>query len=608
MCGIIAITGKAPVAARLVDGLRRLEYRGYDSSGVAVLTGAGVERRRAPGKIDRLAETLAADPVDGVVGVAHTRWATHGAPTEANAHPHKAGRVALVHNGIIENHQALRADLEAEGAVFESETDTEVIAQQFNAFLLRGHAPADAFALTLSRLHGAYAVAAIVEGVPDTVFAARLGSPMVVGLGEGERFVASDAIALAPFTRDVIYLEEGDRAIVRADSVAVFDAAGAPVERPVQRATVSADLISKGNHRHFMEKEIHEQPDAVRRTLAAHVDLSDKTPALPADLMAALAEVERVHIVSCGTAFYAGLTASYWLEAIANLPTRCEVASEFRYRGAALSPKDLLVVVTQSGETADTLAALRHAKARGVRVLAVVNVPESSIWREADFRLETRAGPEIGVASTKAFSAQLTALAVLSIAAATARGALTADAARAHVEDLADAPVRIEAALKTADATQAAAAELQSARTILYLGRGVFFPIGLEGALKLKEISYIHAEAFAAGELKHGTIALIEDGTPIVVVAPHDALFEKTLSNIEEVRARRARVILFTDATGAAMAEKSADRIVEVPAGGVFTAGLIAATPLHLLAYQTALLRGEEIDTPRNLAKSVTVE
>ena len=608
MCGIIGIVGQRPVAERLIEGLRRLEYRGYDSAGVAVLGEAGLQRRRAPGKLRELERVLAADPIDAATGIGHTRWATHGGPTQANAHPHVSGRVALVHNGIIENFAELKAQLQAQGRSFESQTDTEVVAQLLDAELARAPSPHAALVATLARLRGAYALAVMVQGEAGeapTLMGARLGPPLVVGWGEGEMFVASDPLALAPYTQRVTYLEDGDHAVIGAAGAQVFDAAGAPVERPVKLVAASAALLEKGNYRHFMEKEIHEQPDAVQHTLSAYVDpVSGRAGAPGVDFAA----VPRVQIVACGTAYLAGLTAKYLFERLAGLPMDVEIASEFRYREPAVTPGTLALAISQSGETADTLAALRWCKDKGLATAAVVNAPHASMAREADVVWPTHAGPEVGVASTKAFTAQIAALTALAIAAAFQRGRIDAVEEARLVALLLEAPRLIAEALQHEDEVIAVAGDLSRARDVLYLGRGPLYPLALEGALKLKELSYIHAEGYAAGELKHGPIALVDEHMPVVVAAPSGELLEKTLSNLQEVAARGGSpIILVSDAQGLRSAH-AATRTIQVPDCDPLLAPLVYAVPLQLIAYHVAVQKGTDVDQPRNLAKSVTVE
>ncbi|MFO1056634.1 MAG: glutamine--fructose-6-phosphate transaminase (isomerizing) [Dongiaceae bacterium] len=606
MCGIIGILGKAPAAPLLLDGLRRLEYRGYDSAGIATLANGHIERRRAEGKLANLAALLERAPLAGTVGVGHTRWATHGRPNETNAHPHATGRVAVVHNGIIENFQELRAELEAAGHRFETETDTEVVAHLLTRYLEEQKTPEEAMAAAMARLRGAFALAIIFAGRHDLMIGARRGSPLVVGFGEGEMFLGSDALALAPLTRRLCYLEEDDWAVVRADGATIYHG-GERVERPIRQTALSGALIGKGNYRHFMLKEIHEQPAVVGDTLRAYVDPFARTVALPA-LPVDLATLPRLTIVACGTAYLAGLVGKYWLEQIARLPVEIDIASEFRYREAPLPAGGATLVISQSGETLDTLAALRYARSCGQPILAILNAPESTMARESDLTLPTLAGPEIGVASTKAFTTQLIVLACLAIAAARARGALDAAGEVRLTEALLELPARLAEALGQAAAAQRVAEQIAGARDVLYLGRGTAYPIALEGALKLKELSYIHAEGYAAGEMKHGPIALIDDAVPVIVVAPPGPWFEKTLSNLQEVVARGGRAILLSDADGVARAGAKLAGSIALPPADPFVAPVLYALPVQLLAYHAAVLKGSDVDQPRNLAKSVTVE
>ena len=605
MCGIIGIVGRTPVSNRLVESLRRLEYRGYDSAGLAVLEGGRIDRRRAPGKLRNLEAVLVDQPLSGSIGIGHTRWATHGAPNEANAHPHIAGRVAVVHNGIIENFAELKAELQAEGRTFTSETDSEVVAQLFDAGLASGMEPLAAFKATLDRLRGAYALAVLVDGDAPLILGARLGPPLVVGYGDGEMYVGSDPLAVSPFTERVAYLEDGDYAVIDHGSARIFDATGAAVERSIKRVAGSPALMEKGNYRHFMEKEIHEQPDACQHTLSAYVDpISGRATAPGLNF----ADVPRLQIVACGTAYLSGLTAKYIFEKLARLPVDVEIASEFRYREPVVTPGTLTLAISQSGETADTLAALRWCKAQGLQTAALVNAHQSSMAREVDVMWPTHAGPEVGVASTKAFTAQLTALTALAVAAAFQRGAIDAAEEARLVQVLLEVPRLITAALALEDQVRELTPDLSKARDVLYLGRGPLYPIALEGALKLKELSYIHAEGYAAGELKHGPIALVDEHMPVVVAAPSGELLEKTLSNLQEVAARGgAPIVLITDEAGRASAH-AATRVVLVPACDPLVAPIVYAVPLQLLAYHVAVQKGTDVDQPRNLAKSVTVE
>jgi glucosamine--fructose-6-phosphate aminotransferase (isomerizing) len=606
MCGIIGIVGKTPVAERLVESLKRLEYRGYDSAGVATLNDAHLDRRRAAGKIRALEEVLSGEPIGGTVGIGHTRWATHGAPTVVNAHPHRAGRVAVVHNGIIENFADLKAELIAAGRTFESETDTEVVAHLVDSALASGKTPLAAFKQTLDRLEGAYALAVIIEGEDALVLGARRGSPLVVGYGDGEMFIGSDALAVGPFTQRVSYLEEGDYVAIDHRSASVFDAEGRPVARKVHNVAASAALVEKGNYRHFMEKEIHEQPDAVQHTLSAYIDPVKGRAHLPDGF--GFEGVTRLQIVACGTAYLAGLTAKYMFEKLAGLPVDVEIASEFRYRDPVVIDGTLALAISQSGETADTLAALRWCKAQGHATAALVNAHQSSMAREADRMWPTHAGPEIGVASTKAFTAQIAALGAMAVAAASARGRIDATEEARLVQVLMESPRLIAAALQQEEQVRVLAADLSRHRDVLYLGRGPLYPLALEGALKLKELSYIHAEGYAAGELKHGPIALVDEHMPVVVTAPSGELLEKTLSNLQEVAARGGSpIILVTDEAGGAHTH-AATRVIEVPKCDPLIAPLVYAIPIQLLAYHTAVHKGTDVDQPRNLAKSVTVE
>jgi len=613
MCGIIGIIGNSDVAPRLLESLRRLEYRGYDSAGIAVQTPNGPQRRRAEGKIRNLEAVLADEPLPGLTGIGHTRWATHGAPLVKNAHPQAAGKVMVVHNGIIENFAELKAELKAQGEDFTSDTDTEVIAHLLNDALKHGTPVKDAFKKTLDRLHGAYALAILVKGEQELILGARRGSPLVVGWGDdGEMFLGSDALAVGPFTQRVTYLDEGDWVILHRGSAEIFDASGFRVNRPAVTVSASAALVEKGSFRHFMEKEVHEQPESCQRTLSAYLD--PVAGAVRADIKAAIdfKAVTRLQIIACGTAFYAGSIARYVFEALAGLPVDVEVASEFRYRSPAVTPGTLAVAVSQSGETADTLAALRWCKDQGLKTAAVVNVHSSTMAREADLLWPTHAGPEIGVASTKAFTAQLSALLSLAVCAAAQRGRI--DAAReAHlVQVLLEAPGLLSQAMAMDPEIIRVTHDLSKARDVIYLGRGIMYPLALEGALKLKEISYIHAEGYAAGELKHGPIALIDENTPVVVIAPDGELFEKTASNVQEVAARGGRVIMITDVPEKvpALSGEAAKtlKIIKAPVCDPFIASLIYSVPIQLLAYHTAVHKGTDVDQPRNLAKSVTVE
>ena len=605
MCGIIGIVGTQPVGERLIDSLKRLEYRGYDSAGVASVENGGLQRRRAVGKIRALDEVLRAEPLSGQTGIGHTRWATHGAPTEANAHPQIAGRVCVVHNGIIENFAELKRELIAAGRVFESETDTEVIAHLIDAELNAGLSPTEALKAALDRLEGAYALGILIKGEDQLVMGARKGSPLVVGYGDGEMFLGSDALAVGPFTNRIAYLEEGDYVAIDHKSARIFDVAGRPVERPMIVVAASAALVEKGNYRHFMEKEIHDQPDSCRNTLSAYVDPIGGRARTPGDVD--FTKVERLQIVACGTASYAGLIGKYLIERLADIPVDVEIASEFRYREPALRAGSLAVAVSQSGETADTLAALRWCKAKGLATAAIVNAPDSTMSREIDLLWPTHAGPEIGVASTKAFTAQVSVLTAIAVAAAAQKGRIDAAEEARLVGVLLEAPRLLSEALQVEDEIRGLAHDIAKARDVLYLGRGAMFALALEGALKLKEISYIHAEGYAAGELKHGPIALVDEDTPVIVIAPSDAYFDKTISNVTQVIARGGRVVLITDAAGAAHVPEGA-RVITTPTCDPLIAPLVIAPSIQLLAYYVAVQKGADVDQPRNLAKSVTVE
>ncbi len=607
MCGIIGIIAKETVAPGLIEGLRRLEYRGYDSAGIATLVAGRIERRRAEGKLANLARRLDLEPVQGVIGIGHTRWATHGQPTEVNAHPIATERVAVVHNGIIENFQALRRELTALGHHFQTDTDTEAVAILVSHFLDEGLSPQDAVAKALPRLEGAFALAFLFAGEHDLLIGARRGSPLAIGYGEGEMFLGSDALALAPLTRRITYLEEGDWVVVTSGSVAIFDADNAPVERPIRESALSGALIGKGNYNHFMQKEIFEQPAVIGDTINALVNPGTRTVYLP-ELPFALGEVERISVIACGTSWHAGLVAKYWLERIARIAVDVDIASEFRYRAPAMPRGGAAIFISQSGETADTLAALRYAKAQQQKIIAVVNQPESSIAREAHAVLPTVAGPEIGVASTKAFTTQLAVLAAFTVALARARGVIDHAREAELVGALTEIPSRASEVLNHDEGLRQIAVDIAKARDVLYLGRGSAFPLALEGALKLKEISYIHAEGYAAGEMKHGPIALIDPAVPVIVLAPHDDLFEKTLGNVEEVMARGGRVVMVSDAAGVARLEGRCSFGIAVPNCDPFVAPLLYAIPIQLLAYHVAVIKGTDVDRPRNLAKSVTVE
>jgi glucosamine--fructose-6-phosphate aminotransferase (isomerizing) len=612
MCGIVGILGREPVAGHLVDALKRLEYRGYDSAGLATLDHGHLARRRAEGKLRALETRLEREPLPGKIGIGHTRWATHGRPTENNAHPHATDKVAVVHNGIIENFRELREKLAKNGSKFGSETDTEVVAHLVTEEMKKGKSPAQAVAVALKQLRGAFALAFLFAGEDDLMIGARKGSPLAIGYGQGknkgEMYLGSDAIALAPFTDTISYLEDGDWAVLTRKGVEIHDEKDALVEREVIKSTASSQMVDKGNHKHFMAKEIHEQPEVVGHTLAHYIDMVRERVALPGDLPFDWKKLKRLSISACGTAFYAGLVAKYWFERFAKLPVEIDIASEFRYRGAPLEPGDLAIFISQSGETADTLATLRYAREHKQHVLSVVNVPTSTIARESDVIMPTLAGPEIGVASTKAFTCQLSVLACLAIAAGRARGHLSETDEQKLVHALIETPRLMAQALTLEPQIEKLAHELSKVHHVLYLGRGTSFPIALEGALKLKEISYIHAEGYAAGELKHGPIALIDETMPVIVIAPFDRVFEKTVSNMQEVAARGGKIILITDPQGAKEATIDSTETITLPDMASTVTPLVYAIPVQLLAYHTAVAIGTDVDQPRNLAKSVTVE
>ena len=608
MCGIVGIIGREPVAGQLVEALKRLEYRGYDSAGVATLDHGALGRRRAEGKLAALEARLAREPLAGNIGIGHTRWATHGKPTESNAHPHATDRVAVAHNGIIENFRELRERLIKNGAKFTSETDTEVVAHLVTEEMKKGKPPVEAVAASLKQLRGAFALAFLFAGEDDLMIGARKGSPLAIGYGDGEMYLGSDAIALAPFTDTISYLEDGDWAVMTHKGVEIHDEQGRKVERAVLKSTASAQMVDKGNFKHFMAKEIHEQPEVVGHTLARYIDMTIEKVVLPGQLPFDWKKLKRLSLSACGTAFYAGLVAKYWFERFAKLPVEIDIASEFRYREAPLEQGDLAIFISQSGETADTLATLRYAKQHQQHVLSVVNVPTSTIARESDVVMPTLAGPEIGVASTKAFTCQLAVLACLAIAAGRARGELLAADEQKLVRALIEVPRLMAEALALEPQIEALAQDLAKVRDVLYLGRGTSFPIALEGALKLKEISYIHAEGYAAGELKHGPIALIDETMPVIVIAPFDRVFEKTVSNMQEVAARGGRIILVTDPQGAKEATIESTETIVLPAMASTVTPLVYAIAVQLIAYHTAAAIGTDVDQPRNLAKSVTVE
>ena len=608
MCGIIGIIGKGEVAPLLIEGLRRLEYRGYDSAGIATLVNGSIERRRAEGKLANLEARLKEQPVTGTIGIGHTRWATHGAPNERNAHPHATDKVAVVHNGIIENFQELRTELEAKGARFMSETDSEVIAHLVTRYINDGLPPVEATQAALKRLEGAFALGLIFAGQPSLMIGARHGCPLAIGFGDGEMYLGSDALALAPLTQKICYLEEGDWAVITPKGATIHDMSGAEVARDIKLTAASGAAIGKGNFSHFMLKEIYEQPAVIGDTLGTFLNPLTRSIQLP-DLPFDWAAIPKLTIVACGTSYYAALVAKYWFERIAKIPVEVDIASEFRYRTAALPKGGVALFVSQSGETADTLAALRYARSQNQHIVSLVNVPDSTMARESDAVLTTNAGPEIGVASTKAFTTQLTVLACLAIAAARTRGAIDHAREAALSAALTEVPARAAEVLNHDERLREIAQNtLVDARDVLYLGRGTGFPIALEGALKLKEISYIHAEGYAAGEMKHGPIALIDDRVPVIVIAPSDELFDKTASNMQEVLARGGRVIFLSDAAGIARLGKAAKESVALPSVDPLVAPILYAIPVQLLAYHTAVAKGTDVDQPRNLAKSVTVE
>ncbi|MBV8458298.1 MAG: glutamine--fructose-6-phosphate transaminase (isomerizing) [Acetobacteraceae bacterium] len=607
MCGIIGVIGSHPAAQVILGGLRRLEYRGYDSAGVATLVDGAIERRRAEGKLGNLAALLERTPLPGTTGIGHTRWATHGAPTENNAHPHATALVSIVHNGIIENHAVLRAELESAGQHFHTETDTETVAQLVDLHLRQGMSPVEAAGAAFRRLHGAYALAMIFAGHPELIVGAQHGAPLAVGFGEDEMFVGSDGLALAPLTRRIAYLKDGDWTVVTRKGARFFNAGGEEIEREIKLTRLTGAAIGKGNFRHFMEKELHEHPAVLGDTLHRMVNPGTRAVSLP-PLPFDLAQIPRVTISACGSAFYAGLIGRWYFESIARIPADADVASEFRYRSPPMPRGGLGLLVSQSGETADTMAALRYLRDHEQHVLSVVNVPESSMARESDAVLETVAGPEIGVASTKAFTAQIAVLACLAIAAARARGTINAEQEAALTAALLEVPGRAAEVLDNEAPIRDLAARIATARDVLYLGRGSCFPVALEGALKLKEISYIHAEAYAAGEMKHGPIALIDSTVPVIAAVPPGPLFEKTASNLQEAAARGGQVIVLSDQQGAARLRHIAAETIILPEVDPFVAPLLYAIPVQLLAYHVAVLKGTDVDQPRNLAKSVTVE
>jgi glutamine---fructose-6-phosphate transaminase (isomerizing) len=607
MCGIVGIIGKEPVAIRLLQGLRQLEYRGYDSSGIATVNEGQIARVRAEGKLINLEKPIYANTPQGNIGIGHTRWATHGLPTQTNAHPHATVQVAVVHNGIIENYQELKHKLQAKGVVFNSQTDTEVILHLIDEAITQGKSPKDAVLEALPHLEGAFAIGVIFASNPDILIAARKGSPLAVGYGQGEMYMGSDAIALAPYSNKVAYMEDGDMAVLDTQKAVFFDKNGNQVERPIKTTSLTGAAVGKGEFRHFMLKEIYEQPSVIGETMAVFCNFakgSIKLPQMPFDL----SKIERLTLVACGTSYYSALVARYWFENIARLPVHIDIASEYRYRNVVMTPNSMAIFVSQSGETADTLAAMRTSKALGMHCVAVVNVPESTMANEADVAIPTYAGPEIGVASTKAFTTQLVTLACIAIAMADARKTISEEERKRLIHALAEVPSRIVEVLHNEEKIAEVAALLANSRDVLYIGRGASQAIALEGALKLKEISYIHAEGYAAGELKHGPIALIDEQMPTVVIAPNDFLFDKTASNVQEIAARAGKIILISDAKGCAKLKEISTACIEMPTIDDFAAPILYALPIQLLAYHVAILKGTDVDQPRNLAKSVTVE
>jgi len=606
MCGIIGIVGSQDVAPLLLEGLKRLEYRGYDSAGIATLVNGSIDRRRAEGKLHNLASRLDETPLDGTIGIGHTRWATHGVPNEENAHPHATAKVALVHNGIIENYQDIKADIVADGRNLASDTDTEVVAHLIHSNMDKGLDPVAATGAALKKLEGAFALGIIFAGEHDLMIAAREGSPLAIGYGDGEMYLGSDAMALAHLTNKIQYLEDGDWAVVTQKGATIFDANDAEVQREVTTSALSGAAIGKAGYRHFMLKEIYEQPQVIGDTLHSFINPATRQVTLPLSFDAT--SVSRITIIACGTAYLAGMIAKYWLETVARVPVELDVASEFRYRAADMPENGVALFISQSGETMDTLASLRYARTQGQHIVSVVNVPESTIARESDSVWQTYAGPEIGVASTKAFTTQLTVLACLTIALAREKGAIDPEGEARLMEALTEVPARAAEVLNHDENIQAIAHTVAEARDVLYLGRGTSYPVALEGALKLKEISYIHAEGYAAGEMKHGPIALIDEEVPVIVIAPTDDLFDKTASNLQEVVARGGKVVFFTDEAGANKLSDLAAATIALPAVDPFVAPILHTIPVQLLAYHVAVIKGTDVDQPRNLAKSVTVE
>lgn len=608
MCGIVGIVGKAPVASRLVDALRRLEYRGYDSAGIATIHDGRLDRRRAEGKLFNLENKLDGEPLPGMIGIAHTRWATHGVPNEENAHPHFVDGVAIVHNGIIENFSELKEELITEGAVFTSQTDTEVVAHLLAKYTREGKTHREAMLAMLNRVSGSYALVVMFQDDPSTILSARFGPPLAIGHGKGEMFLGSDAIALSPFTNEITYLVDGDLAVITHNRLDVMDYHGRPVIRKSQISQAAACMVDKGNHRHFMEKEIYEQPEIISHALSHYIDFASHTVKDAATAID-FSKLSGLAVSACGTAYLAGLVGKYWFERYARLPIEIDVASEFRYRELPVSPTQAALFISQSGETADTLASLRYCKDEGLKIGAIINVRESTIARESDAIFPILAGPEIGVASTKAFTCQLAVLASLSIAAGRARGTVTEVDEKEMVRHLVEMPRIMSRVLNDIQPQiEQLSRDLSHSKHVLYLGRGTSFPLAMEGALKLKEISYIHAEGYAAGELKHGPIALIDEHMPVIVIAPHDRFFEKTVSNMQEVAARGGRIIFITDEKGADASKLQTMATIILPNVDEIIAPMIFSLPIQLLAYHTAVFMGTDVDQPRNLAKSVTVE
>lgn len=608
MCGICGVVGQHPGTPIVLEGLRRLEYRGYDSAGIATIDHhQHITRCRAAGKLDNLEAALRETPLTGTTAIGHTRWATHGAPTTLNAHPHHVGQVAIVHNGIIENFAELKRELSERGRSFTTETDSEVIAHLLDECIERGDTPQEAAFATIRRLEGAYALAMIFEGHDGLLIGARHGAPLAIGYGEGEMFLGSDSLALAPLSRRITYLEDGDWCVLKTHSVEIFDQEGNKVHRSIQTASLTSGQIGKDGYRHFMEKELHEHPLAIGQTLQRITDPTTRQLVLP-EMPFDPATLPRATITACGSAFYAGMVGRYWLESIARLPIDIDVASELRYRNPPQPNQGMALLISQSGETADTLGVLRVLKKEQQKIVSILNVEHSTMGRESDLVLGMVAGPEISVASTKAFTAQLSVLAALTLTFARKRGVINAQQERKLTDHLLDLPSRAAEVMKLFGAVRVMARVIAQARDVLYLGRGICMPIAQEGALKLKEISYIHAEAYAAGELKHGPISLIDPSVPVVAIAPSTILFDKTLSNLQEAKARGGRILAFTDAKGAERLSDIAEHLVILPDVDAFVAPILYTIPVQMLAYEVALLKGTDVDQPRNLAKSVTVE